>query len=483
MPVGSLSFSEIHHNAIASLDHLHVAVFFRSPRYNSMSASSKPLPFKHYIDILLTFFLFSHMHRQQRKLLALIEAPTYRISLPPCTGMRDFLFSSGDPEFLDALETYGDSRLAFCVARFQRDRFPWISQAEHRKSRDFLLSNRTLQSLAVKMRVYFSKIFSKGVANAIEIFVEALAEMEGEDAAHDWIVQTFSPLIEGLVSRSSKHRSQSPKPVVARPGKKRQGKAEPARYGKRMSEFPELFDWTAALPLPSSAVAAIQAMSNTEIDICANMGCIAWRHHTYAVIKAEAGFLPSSVLTDWRKTVADNKQRLQTVADLLGVPAVFGGRLEEGKVALGAFLMAFLPNHSRAEVAAARQWLSRLLAPGLRIARARNDPQLETFPRKRNRDIYEYSRTITVLERLADRTDHAHVLRATLAASEHSLVSDSAPATRKRVASEQDEPSSPSRKRLRHESPPRSEASRPSRIPLATLSTNYQTYSVNVDNL
>ncbi|KAJ6468279.1 hypothetical protein C8R45DRAFT_1218787 [Mycena sanguinolenta] len=417
------------------------------------------------------------MHRQQRKLLAIIEASSYHISYPPCPGMREFLFSPGDPDFLDSLETFGDARLAICVARVQQDRFPRTSRVEHRKARDFLLSNRTLQCLAVKLGAYLGKIFCKGVANGIEIFMEALAEMQGEEAAYDWIAEAFTPLIQGLVSRSSfKDRSKSL--VVTRPRRsKRRSKAEPAGVGKCALESPELFDWDAALPLPSSAISAIQTMSNREIDTCADLGFEAWRHHTYAVLRAEAGFLPSSVLTRWRENVADNKQRLQTVASLLGVPAVFGGRVEAGKVALGAFLVALLQNHRPAEVAAARQWLTRLLAPGLRIAKTGNNPALDTFPRKRSRNLYEFVGTTIVLERLATGADHAHVQRTKPAASDARLVLSTAPSRiRKRAASESEhEESSPPRKRLRYATPAKSTAG-PSRIPLAPLSTNYRAF-------
>ncbi|KAJ7183331.1 hypothetical protein C8R46DRAFT_513862 [Mycena filopes] len=130
-----------------------------------------------------------------------ITGPSFTITLPACLGVYHYLFNHADPLWLGSMETRGDARVASDLAYVQTMRFAGIPHKVHSRMKHDVLSNYTFQRFVAGVGADPGNVanFSKSVANAFEIFVEAYAQIAGDEAAAQWHEELFVPIIQALI--------------------------------------------------------------------------------------------------------------------------------------------------------------------------------------------------------------------------------------------------------------------------------------------
>ncbi|KAJ7152791.1 hypothetical protein C8R46DRAFT_1120249 [Mycena filopes] len=151
------------------------------------------------------------MPSRQDQLNAYIAGPTFTPAVPPCPGIRRFLFHTVDPIRIKSLETRGDARIGADVTYIQLEHFPNIPLKIHARLKALLVSNCTFQQLVIRFGADSGNAaeFSKMVANSWEIYVEAYARLMGAEAAARWNERLFVPMIKLLLSETMEPRKRA----------------------------------------------------------------------------------------------------------------------------------------------------------------------------------------------------------------------------------------------------------------------------------
>ncbi|KAJ7709555.1 hypothetical protein B0H17DRAFT_1190757 [Mycena rosella] len=163
--------------------------------------------------------------------------------------------------------------------------------------------------------------------------------------------------------------------------------------------------------VPSWVTAKIEEMSPNDLEWAAYTGGCRWKLAVYQVLEAEAGVLPSGIMTEWRQYLTDSRSHLEAVCQALGlVPAAGLAAKEMLPVVLRVISKG--PHHSVldkvANGKAADEWLRRLLWPALVMAKEQNRPRLESLVG--NTGVHlppKLAMTIKILHRIVEAGEEA----------------------------------------------------------------------------